>query len=423
MTEFYLYAGMLILLGCVFVVLPFMRKDTLVSVDPGTNAERIDIYHQRLTELAQEQQDSRLSDEGYQQAIVELKKRLLNELAPEKQFNLKGNNVVLASVGVLFMLSFSIIFYGISGSHKQQLSWLEAVEKLPELGQRAVMQTGDPLTPNELQQFALGLRTKLSTNGDDQVAWMLLGRVAMSLNDLSMATQAFEKSLKINPDNVNVMLAYSQALLVDGSEQSINKAAKKLSKILQKNPTNMDAISLLALIAYERKDWLEAKAAFELLLSSMEKADPRYVMIKQRIDELNQRLNVNVEDSINKNSQTMALQPRQLTVKLSLSDDLVNNVPEGATLFVFAKAAQGPQMPLAVVKLTYVDLPTTVLLSKENAMMPSLTMEQFDQVIVTARISKDDKVDVQVGELQGQSTVVDLNAETELSLMINQLIQ
>lgn len=423
MTEFYLYAGLLILLGCIFVVLPFMRKDTLVSVDPGTNAERIDIYHQRLTELAQEQQDSRLSDEGYQQAIVELKKRLLNELAPEKQFNLKGNNVVLASVGALFMLSFSVIFYGISGSHKQQLSWLEAVEKLPELGQRAVMQTGDPLTPNELQQFALGLRTKLSTNGDDQVAWMLLGRVAMSLNDLSMATQAFEKSLKINPDNVNVMLAYSQALLVDGSEQSINKAAKKLSKILQKNPTNMDAISLLALIAYERKDWLEAKAAFELLLSSMEKADPRYVMIEQRIDELNQRLNVNVEDSINKNSQTMALQPRQLTVKLRLSDDLVNNVPEGATLFVFAKAAQGPQMPLAVVKLTHVDLPTTVVLSKENAMMPSLTMEQFDQVIVTARISKDDKVDVQVGELQGQSTVVDLNAETELSLMINQLIQ
>ena len=423
MTEFYLYAAVLILLGCVFVVLPFMRKDTLVSVDPGTNAERIDIYHQRLTELAQEQQDNRISEEGHQQAIVELKKRLLNELAPEKQFNLKGNNLVLASVGALFMLSFSVIFYGISGSHQQQQSWLDAVEKLPELGQRAVMQTGEPLTPNELQQFALGLRTKLSTNGDDQVAWMLLGRVAMSLNDLSMATQAFEKSLKINPDNVNVMLAYSQALLVDGSEESINKAAKKLSKILQQNPTNMDAISLLALIAYERKDWLEAKAAFELLLSSMEKADPRYVLIEQRIDELNQRLNVSEEGDINKNSQSMALQPRQLTVKLSLSDDLVNNVPERATLFVFAKAAQGPQMPLAVVKLTSVDLPTTVTLSQENAMMPSLTMEQFDQVIVTARISIDDKVDVQVGELQGQSAVIDLNTKTELSLTINQLIQ
>ncbi|OUL58529.1 c-type cytochrome biogenesis protein CcmI [Pseudoalteromonas ulvae] len=423
MTEFYLYAAILILLGCVFVVLPFMRKDTLVSVDPGTNAERIDIYHQRLTELAAEQQDNRISEEGYQQAIVELKKRLLNELAPEKQFNLKGNNLVLASVGTLFLLSFSIIFYGISGSHKQQQSWLDAIEKLPELGQRAVMQTGEPLTPNELQQFALGLRTKLSTNGDDQVAWMLLGRVAMSLNDLSMATQAFEKSLKINPDNVNVMLAYSQALLVDGSEESINKAAKKLSKILQQNPTNMDAISLLALIAYERKDWLEAKTAFELLLSSMEKADPRYVLIEQRINELNQRLNVSAEGDINKNSQSMALQPRQLTVKLSLSDDLVNNVPKGATLFVFAKAAQGPQMPLAVVKLTSVDLPTTVVLSQDNAMMPSLTMEQFDQVIVTARISIDDKVDVQVGELQGQSAVIDLTTKTELSLTINQLIQ
>lgn len=423
MTEFYLYAAVLIVFGCVFVVLPFMRKDTLVSVDPGTNAERIDIYHQRLTELAAEQQDNRISEEGYQQAIVELKKRLLNELAPEKQFNLKGNNLVLASVGTLFLLSFSIIFYGISGSHTQQQSWLDAIEKLPELGQRAVMQTGEPLTPNELQQFALGLRTKLSTNGDDQVAWMLLGRVAMSLNDLSMATQAFEKSLKINPDNVNVMLAYSQALLVDGSEESINKAAKKLSKILQQNPTNMDAISLLALIAYERKDWLEAKTAFELLLSSMEKADPRYALIEQRIDELNQRLNVSAKDDTNKNSQSMALQSRQLTVKLSLSDDLVNNVPEGATLFVFAKAAQGPKMPLAVVKLASVDLPTTVVLSQDNAMMPSLTIEQFDQVIVTARISIDDKVDVQVGELQGQSAVIDLTTKTELSLTINQLIQ
>ena len=423
MTEFYLYAAVLIVFGCVFVVLPFMRKDTLVSVDPGTNAERIDIYHQRLTELEAEQQDNRISEEGYQQAIVELKKRLLNELAPEKQFNLKGNNLVLASVGTLFLLSFSIIFYGISGSHTQQQSWLDAIEKLPELGQRAVMQTGEPLTPNELQQFALGLRTKLSTNGDDQVAWMLLGRVAMSLNDLSMATQAFEKSLKINPDNVNVMLAYSQALLVDGSEESINKAAKKLSKILQQNPTNMDAISLLALIAYERKDWLEAKTAFELLLSSMEKADPRYALIEQRIDELNQRLNVSAKDDANKNSQSMALQSRQLTVKLSLSDDLVNNVPEGATLFVFAKAAQGPKMPLAVVKLASVDLPTTVVLSQDNAMMPSLTIEQFDQVIVTARISIDDKVDVQVGELQGQSAVIDLTTKTELSLTINQLIQ
>ena len=119
----------------------------------------------------------------------------------------------------------------------------------------------------------------------------------------------------------------------------------------------------------------------------------------------------------------MALQSRQLTVTLSLSDDLVNNVPEGSTLFVFAKAAQGPKMPLAVVKLASVDLPTTVVLSQENAMMPSLTIEQFDQVIVTARISIDDKVDVQVGELQGQSAMIDLTTKTELSLTINQLIQ
>ncbi|ATC95475.1 c-type cytochrome biogenesis protein CcmI [Pseudoalteromonas tunicata] len=419
MTEFYIYAVILVILGCGFVVLPFIREDKLASVDPGNNAERIDIYQQRLAELNQEQQYNTLTPQAYEQAIIELKKRLLNELAPEKQFNLKGNNRVLSLVGILFMFSFSGIFYYAIGSHQQVQSWHQAIERLPELGQRAVMQTGEPLTPNELQQFALGLRTKLATNGDDQIAWMLLGRVAMSLNDFTMGLHAFEKSLSLQPDNNTVMLSFSQALLVEGSENSMNKAAKLLAKVLQKEPTNIDAISLLALIAYEKEDWLEAKAAFELLLASMTTDDPRYAMMQSRISEIESHL----QTTVNKNSQTNPLQAPSLNVKIQLDSSLIGQVPANGTLFVFAKALSGPQMPLAVVKLQQFDLPQVIELSEKNAMMPSLTLANFQQVIITARISLDDKVDLASGELQGVSGTIDLSQTNSLDLTINQVIQ
>ena len=80
-------------------------------------------------------------------------------------------------------------------------------------------------------------------------------------------------------------------------------------------------------------------------------------------------------------------------------------------------------MPLAVVKLQQFDLPQVIELSEKNAMMPSLTLANFQQVIITARISLDDKVDLASGELQGVSGTIDLSQTNSLDLTINQVIQ
>ncbi|MFC3031765.1 c-type cytochrome biogenesis protein CcmI [Pseudoalteromonas fenneropenaei] len=402
MTEMWVMFALLSVLAVLFVVTPFLRRERVQRVDHDANAERIAIYEQRCKELDDELSQGRMDTLVHYEAVLEMKRRLLNELAPEQALTSRGDNRIFALTGVAFLLAVSAVFYHWTGNSKQVESWYQAIEKLPEYGERAVMQKGEPLSANELQAFALGLRTKLAAEGDDAVAWMLLGRVAMSINDYEMAMQAFEKALQMTPDSPNVLINYSQVLLIEGSEGNINRAARMLSKVLQHDPGNIDAISLLALIAYERKDWLEAKTAFEVLLASLGQDDPRYAMITERIKE--------IEGHIASTQPKSAEASKQLVVQVTLAPELVKEVPENAVLFVFAKAVNGPKMPLAVAKLHEFKFPLSVTLDDGLAMMPELKLSQYQQVMVTARISKDESVALQAGELEGEGAQVTLQA-------------
>lgn len=411
MMQMWAMFGLFAVLAALFIVVPFLRRESVVAVDSDANAERIEIYYQRLAELQDELADNKLDKNLHQESVNELKRRLLNELSPEKQLSSRGNNRIFALTGVAFLIAVSAVFYSFTGSQKQIADWYKAIDMLPEYGERAVLQKGEPLNENELQAFALGLRTKLAQSGDDAVAWMLLGRVVMSLGDRDMAAQAFDKALKMQPDNHNVLINYSQVLLLEGSDQSMNRAAKMLSKVLQKDPTNVDAISLLALIAYEKQDWVEAKAAFEVLLSTLTKDDPRYSMIEQRIAEIDAKLTPSSQTAV-----------ASLSVTVNVDEAVRDQLPQNGTLFVFAKAAQGPAMPLAVAKLTEFNFPLSVTLDDNMAMLPSLKLSNFTDVIVTARVSIDDAVTPSVGELEGQSKVIELSTQQSVEVNVSRVI-
>lgn len=413
-SSLYLYGVLAIVVALAFVVVPFLRKPKVQQL-PSNNNLLIQAYKQRLEELNEEIVTGKLSESDHHAAVVEQKRRLLVELSPQTALSDAKNKTTLGASAVLFMVSFVAIFYYMTGNLSLLNQWQQAKEALPELGKRAVLNQGEPLSNNELQQFALALRTKLAEQGDDEIAWLLLGRVVMSLNDIEMGTQAFEKVIKINPNSVNGLVSYSQALLIEGSEGSINKAAKYLSKVLQLEPTNRDAISMLALIAYERGDWAEAKAAFELVLATLNETDPGYVAVKARIAEIDEQLK-----SANNLQQNEALQGPSISVTIEISDELKTAVPENAVLFVFAKAVSGPPMPVAVVKLTEFTLPQTLILSDSNAMVEGLNLSSTPSIKLVARISQDENVAAAEGELQGESAALKVSETQTYVLKINQ---
>lgn len=414
MSSLWLGGAGLTLAALLFVCWPFFRRFHHAA-NPNANVERVKIYKQRLAELNDEQQQGKLAQGQYQSAVIELKRRLLNELAPEKNLTVRGDNRLFALTGCAFVLCASALFYYFTGNHHQLSQWQQAMTDLPSLGERAISNQGEPLSANERQALMLGLRTRLAEQGDDAVAWLMLGRLAMSLNDFEMATQAFDKSLAVNPNNASVKLSYAQALLLIGNENAMNRAAVLLSQVLKEQPTNIDAISMLALIAYERKDWQEAKSAFSLILSTLDESDPRYAMIRQRISEINTKLTPT--------TQPPSSTEQSVSVAVKLDPKLQQQLPENGVLFVFAKAAKGPPMPLAVVRKNSFTLPLSVTLSKQNAMVEGLNITSFSPVEIFARISKDGNVATQAGELQGQSPAIDITNTPAVTITINQVIE
>ena len=95
------------------------------------------------------------------------------------------------------------------------------------------------------------------------------------------------------------------------------------------------------------------------------------------------------------------------------------------TLFIYARAAAGPGMPLSLAKLTVADLPVTINLNKHMAMLPAMTLDSFQQVEVLARISKSGQAMPQPGDLISAPVGVNFSESpfASVELDINSIVE
>jgi len=112
-----------------------------------------------------------------------------------------------------------------------------------------------------------------------------------------------------------------------------------------------------------------------------------------------------------------------IVVNVSLDPKLKAKVQPSDTLFVFAKAAHGPAMPLAIARLTAAQLPTSVTLTDAMSMMPNLTLSKFPQVILGARISKSGNAAAQSGDFQALSAAVSNSGTEPIRLNIDRRVE
>jgi hypothetical protein len=104
---------------------------------------------------------------------------------------------------------------------------------------------------------------------------------------------------------------------------------------------------------------------------------------------------------------------------VSIENRLAGRVDRDATLFIYAKAADSPGPPLAVLRLTADRWPVTFRLDDSMAMLPSRRLSQFQKVIVEARISRTGQAAPAAGDLYVTSDVLMPSAGKKLALVIN----
>ncbi|MGE8366461.1 c-type cytochrome biogenesis protein CcmI/CycH [Cupriavidus sp.] len=80
------------------------------------------------------------------------------------------------------------------------------------------------------------------------------------------------------------------------------------------------------------------------------------------------------------------------------------------TVFIFARAVQGPRMPLAVLKRQVRDLPVTFTLDDTLALSPANRLSAHSEVMLEARISPGGTAMPHAGDLFGQAGPVALGS-------------
>ena len=412
MAIFYVVVAVLSLTGVLMWLWSARINPQLAAQELQALAqEQVNTYRLRLKELAHEHQLQALDEQEYQAAVNDLKRQVLHDLQlTTVTDNTHHTKSKLLVAGVGFLLLFVAAFYYSNGESAKLVAWHEAKMALPHLGERALQGKGEPLSEQELQQFALALRSKLHDSGDDVNAWVVFARVAMAIKDPDSAMLAFERAFRVNPNKPAVLLGYAQMLLMRNDDSGMRKAALLLSELLQQQPENVDALMMVGYIAEQRGDMDKARLSWQMLQQRLPANDSRLSYVEGKLAGLAKA-----------NNQAQA-SGKRITVQIQLAEQLTQKLPMNGTLFVYAKSVGGRPMPAAVVKLAQFNFPMTVELSDANAMLASYQLSSLEHAVIWARVSKDGDIAVSAGELQGQSSEFVVKDTESVMVVIDQLL-
>jgi cytochrome c-type biogenesis protein CcmH len=181
-------------------------------------------------------------------------------------------------------------------------------------------------------------------------------------------------------------------------------------RALQIDPKNLKALALAGTAAFTRGDYGGAARHWQQMLPQLEKDSEDYRTVQGNIDEAKTLLAQAGEKRGGKKDAKKAAAAAGVSGIVSLSPKLAGQASPEDTVFVFARAPEGPPMPLAAVRFKVRDLPAKFTLDDSRAMTPQAKLSGFPKVVVTARVSKSGTPTPQPGDLQGSTAAISNDA-------------
>jgi cytochrome c-type biogenesis protein CcmH len=416
MTLFWILCAALLLVALVFVVWPLWRKSAK-SNEVLRDAANLEILRDQSVELDADLKNSLLSQESYEQGRHELQVRLLDEVKSTDAPVIVPRSParVLAMVLVVLIPLCSVMLYlklGNSGA------------MLPQEQHAANEEFGVLRSEAALQE----LEAKLLKMPENPDGWLVLARSYSEMQRFPEAVRAYEQLVKLVPNESQLWTNYADALAMANNQSLLGEPTKMLAKALLLDANNTTALALAGSAAMERGDYVTAITHWQKLLSLLPPDYPDIQMIQGGLKQAREYLAMQ-KGGREKLASMPAVAEKSpanaaaaITGNVSLSNSLVGKVSPDDVVFILARAAEGPKMPLAVIRKQVKDLPMNFTLDDSMAMQPQLKLSGFDKVIVVARISKSGTPIAQSGDLEGLSASVKPGVKG-LTIEINSVVK
>ena len=395
MITFWAIAGLLVVLTLALLLWPLMRPSARVATaSPGLNQA---VLRDQLREAERDLAADIISKERFDELKTELEARVLEdsvgytEVAPQTAPARKTALVLALLIPVASVLAY------------RALGQPEAINP-PHLAQEEQDTTE---LAKQMEGAVAQLAQKLKEKPDNAIGWHMLGRSYLLLQKPADAAAALRTAAQQAPSNPDVWADLADAVGMAQGATLVGEPTQLIQKALALKPDHGKALALAGSAEFEAGRFTQARAQWEKLLATVPADSEAAQGVRASIAQ------ARAKEGSAAAPEAPAAQASTATLsgEVSLSPALAAKAKPEDTVFIFARAAEGPRVPLAVLKRRVADLPLKFTLDDTLAMQPDLKLSGFAQVVVGVRVSASGSATGQSGDLVGKSEPVSSKAQ------------
>lgn len=425
MTSFIISAVILVLMAVIFIV-PTLRKKNYAFSDEYDDLN-VDIAKDRLKELKVQLEAGEINQQTYQQLHDELESTLAIDLSADSQSPSNENSQSLNSNNKLLPILLAVLIPVASAALYYQLGDFAAATGTRV--EATVIPAGENRPQITIEEAVVKLEQRLAEKPENPEGWFMLAKTYMTMKQYHKAVSSYEKVIEQVGEEPDVLIRYADALAMTEGGRLTGAAKPIVDKVIVLMPNNPTVLWMAGTAESQQKNFSKALTYWYKLRPMLTQDASTLAQLDQLIGGAESQLSANevtqlksAAPAIETNVETKAItNAAEIIVTVELDPALKDKVSPNDTLFIFAKAMQGPPMPLAAVKKTVADLPITVRLNDAMAMMPQMKLSSFEQVKISATISKSGQPGVQPGDLFVEMSPVDVKSQKKVKLIINQV--
>lgn len=398
MIVFFIVAGLMIVSALLFIVPPLIGK-RLRQGNVSHGETNLSIYRDQLTELAADLMSGTLSQNQYDAAKREIERRVLEEAEEDAEQVAKsgGPNWTLAISAAVMIPFVAISTYLVLGNPV-------AFDPSKVAAQN---QGGHEMTPERIAIMVSQVKERLISNPDDAEGWYMMAKSTQAIGRYDESVAAYRELMKLVPLDAQLLADFADTLAVANGRKLEGEPLLLIDQALKVDPNNVKALALGGTAAFNQQNFARAAELWKKLLAGLPPDAEFAQQIQRSIAEAESRGGLPKGAGVKLSS---VVSGPSISGNVTFASGAAGVIGLQDTVFVFARAATGPKMPLAIQRITARDLPFKFMLTESMAMAPGMSISKFPDLLVGARVSKSGNAIAQPGDWESDLVSVKLGA-------------
>jgi cytochrome c-type biogenesis protein CcmH len=413
--TFWLFAAGLLALALALLLPALLRRRAAPAAAERTAS--VAILKEQLAQLDADLAAGTIDAAQHRAARAEIERRVLDEAGDAAPAPAGGARAPRTAIALaLAVPALALALYAALGTPEAMA---------PEVAAAPGSGVGRDEVEAMVEQMAQRLEAD-AQQGADPMAWALLGRSFAALGRFDDATRAFARATALAPNDAQLLADHADVLAMRQGGRAAGEPTALIERALAADPRHPKALALAGSAAYERQDYAAAADYWRRARDQVPPDSAFAAQLDRSVADAETAAAADgtpVAKSDASPAAPAATAPATISGQVRLAPELAARLAAGDTLFVVARsaAADGPRMPLAVLRRDAAELPLAFTLDDRLAMSPGAALSTATEVLVSARISKAGQATPQPGDLVGEPARVKVGSDG-VELVIDRVV-